>query len=259
MYELETYQALQAGDFELHYLPTVRLVDRRCVGAEALIRWKRDGAWVPPMEFIPNTERTPLAGLITYWVIDTVGVELKHWLSVHPGAHVSINIPPDVLGRGGIEYAMNKAGLHDVRQQIVFEVTERGVPDAQGLLALDHMAKGGMRIALDDVHLSGTNLALLSRCHFELLKIDQVARARAAAASAGADLAARAARNPCRDSGAGGGRGRRERAPACGADGSRHRDGPGPPVLRSAARSAVHRLLCRKRRARLTLLDQTSR
>jgi sensor c-di-GMP phosphodiesterase-like protein len=173
MYDLETYQALQAGDFELHYLPTVRLSDRRCVGAEALIRWKRDGAWVPPMEFIPDTERTPLAGLITYWVIDTVGAELKHWLQTHPGAHVSINIPPDVLGRGGIEYAMNKAGLRDVRNQIVFEVTERGVPDAQGLLALDHMAKVGMRIALDDVHLAGANLALLSRCHFELLKIDQ--------------------------------------------------------------------------------------
>jgi sensor c-di-GMP phosphodiesterase-like protein len=172
MYDLAIHQALQAGDFELHYLPTVRLVDRRCVGAEALIRWKRDGVWVPPMDFIPNTERTPLAGLITYWVIDTVGVELKPWLQMHPGAHVSINIPPDVLGRGGIEYAMNKAGLRDLRNQIVFEVTERGVPDAQGLMALDHMAKGGVRIALDDVHLAGANLALLSRCHFELLKID---------------------------------------------------------------------------------------
>jgi sensor c-di-GMP phosphodiesterase-like protein len=172
MYDLSIYDALQAGEFELHYLPTVRLVDGRCVGAEALIRWQRDGAWVPPMDFIPNTERTPLAGLITYWVIDTVAAEMKRWLEAHPAAHISINIPPDVLGRGGIEYAADKAGLRDVRQQIVLEVTERGVPDEQGLIALDHMARGGVRIALDDVRLNGANLALLSRCHFELIKLD---------------------------------------------------------------------------------------
>jgi sensor c-di-GMP phosphodiesterase-like protein len=172
MYDQAIYEALQAGEFELHYLPTVRLADGRCVGAEALIRWRRDGSWVPPMDFIPDTERTPLAGLITYWVIDTVAEQMKEWLESHPAAHISINIPPDVLGRGGIEYAGTKAGLREVRNQIVLEVTERGVPDAQGLMALDHMARGGVRIALDDVRLDGANLALLSRCHFELIKLD---------------------------------------------------------------------------------------
>ena len=129
---------------------------------------KRDGDWVPPMDFIPNTERTPLGGLIAYWVIDTVAVEMREWLEAHSAAHISINIPPDVLGRGGIEYQVTKAGLNDVRQQLVLEVTERGVPDEQGLKALDHMARGGVRIALDDVRLNGVNLALLSRCHFEI-------------------------------------------------------------------------------------------
>ena len=172
MYDSDIYNALQAGEFELHYLPTVRLADGRCVGAEALIRWQRNGAWVPPMDFIPDTERTPLAGLIAYWVIDTVAEQMKAWLEANPAAHVSINIPPDILGRGGIEYAANKSGLREVRSQLVLEVTERGVPDEQGLMALDHMARGGVRIALDDVRLNGANLALLSRCHFELLKLD---------------------------------------------------------------------------------------
>lgn len=173
MYDPAILSALRAGEFRLHYLPTVRLDDGRCVGAEALIRWRRDGAWVPPMDFVPDTERTPLAGLITYWVIDTVAAELKDWLRAHPAAHVSINVPPDVLGRGGLEYASAKSGLSEVRGQVVIEVTERGVPDEQGLLALDHMAREGVRVALDDVRLNGTNLALLSRCHFELIKLDR--------------------------------------------------------------------------------------
>lgn len=172
MYDQDVYKALQAGEFELHYLPTVRLSDGRCVGAEALIRWSRNGDWIPPMQFIPRTERTPLAGLLTYWVIDTVAAELKDWLAEHPVVHVSINIPPDVLGRGGIEYAATKSGLRELRHQLVLEVTERGVPDEQGLMALDHMAGGGVRVALDDVRLNGANLALLARCRFEMIKLD---------------------------------------------------------------------------------------
>lgn len=172
MYDPAIYTALQAGEFCLHYLPTMRLSDGRCAGAEALIRWRRNGAWVQPMDFMPNTERTPLAGLITYWVMDTVAAEMKAWLQAHPSAHISINVPPDVLGRGGLEYAAGKSGLGEVRGQLVLEVTERGVPDEQGLMALDQMARDGVRVALDDVRLNGANLALLSRCHFELIKID---------------------------------------------------------------------------------------
>lgn len=98
MYDPAIYKALQAGELSLHYLPTVRLEDGGCLGAEALIRWRRDGRWVKPLDFMP---------------------------------------------------------------------------DEQGLMALDHMARDGVRIALDDVRLNGANLALLSRCHFELIKLDQ--------------------------------------------------------------------------------------
>lgn len=172
MYDPQIYAALQDGEFELHYLPTMRLADRRCVGAEALIRWRRDGALVMPDEFIPRVERTGLVGLITYWVIDTLAVQMRDWLLAHPQAHLSINVPPDVLGRGGIEYVGARAGLADLREQIVLEVTERGVPDAQGVEALDHMARGGVRIALDDVRMDGANLALLARCRFHYIKLD---------------------------------------------------------------------------------------
>ena len=35
MYDMAIYNALREGEFEVHYLPTVRLADARCVGAEA--------------------------------------------------------------------------------------------------------------------------------------------------------------------------------------------------------------------------------
>src|SRR5262249_35765086 len=136
-------------------------------------RWKRpDGSVIDAHAFMPATDHTPLSGLITYWVIDTVAAELGAWLDAHPETLVSINIPPEVLGRGGLEYAANKSGLSTRARQIVLEITERGIPDQLGLQALNSVPGSGARVALDDMTLSGANLALLTRCHFDFVKID---------------------------------------------------------------------------------------
>ena len=137
MIELNAIQeGLAKGEFFLEYQPICSLKSNRCVGAEALSRWRRGPTVIPPGEFIPAIENTPLSGALTYWVIETVGRELGGWLRAHAGVHVSINVPPEILGRGGVAYAATKAGLMDVAHKIVLEVTERRVPDKLGLQAL---------------------------------------------------------------------------------------------------------------------------
>lgn len=165
--------AMDRGELFIEYLPTVMLSDQRCVGAEALVRWRRDGAVLQPCDFLPVIEQTPLSGTLTYWVIDTVATELSEWLGRHPDVQIGINVPPEILGRGGIEYAARRSGLRARADQIVLEITERGVPDQLGLEALNAMAERGVHIALDDVALSGVNLALLTRCSFSIVKIDR--------------------------------------------------------------------------------------
>jgi sensor c-di-GMP phosphodiesterase-like protein len=165
-------QALSAGEFFLLYQPIVALRDRRCVGAEALIRWRRDGTIIEAVDFMPQIESTPLSGTITYWVMDTVASELGPWLTANGDALIGINVPPEILGRGGIEYVASKSGLRALAKQVVLEITERGVPDQLGLDALNAVPTTGARVALDDTTLSGANLALLTRCHFDFVKID---------------------------------------------------------------------------------------
>jgi EAL domain-containing protein (putative c-di-GMP-specific phosphodiesterase class I) len=58
-------------------------------------------------------------------------------------------------------------------RQIIVEVTERGIPDQLGLDALNRIPATGARVALDDTTLSGANLALLTRCNFDFVKIDR--------------------------------------------------------------------------------------
>jgi sensor c-di-GMP phosphodiesterase-like protein len=167
--------ALEAHEFFLLYQPIVALRDGHCFGAEALIRWgRRDSGIVEPGAFIPMTDRTPLSGAITYWVIDTVAAQLGDWLEQNREAHISINVPPEILGRGGLEYAATKSGLRAHIKQLVLEITERGIPDQLGLDALNSIPSTGARVALDDTTLSGTNLALLTRCKFDFIKIDRL-------------------------------------------------------------------------------------
>jgi EAL domain-containing protein (putative c-di-GMP-specific phosphodiesterase class I) len=111
--------------------------------------------------------------MLTYWVLETVAKELGDWLRVHKEAHIGINVPPEILGRGGLEYAATKTGLSDMRNQIILEVTERGIPDQLGVATLEAAARSGVRIALDDVTLTGTHLAVLSRCTLDLIKTDR--------------------------------------------------------------------------------------
>ena len=165
---------LERGEFFLQYLPTISLASGKCVGAEALIRWRQSDRVVPPDEFIPLIETTPLAGLITYWVLDTVAAELGDWLRENPDLHIGINVPPEIIGRGGMEYAAKHSGLIKLASQVILEITERGIPDSMAVDAINQAVESGVRVALDDVTLlAGANLAVLVRCDLFYFKLDR--------------------------------------------------------------------------------------
>jgi sensor c-di-GMP phosphodiesterase-like protein len=174
MIDLEMIRVgLDRNEFFLEYLPIVSLEPERCVGAEALLRWQRSTGVVFPDDFVRLVENTPLSGLLTYWVIDRVAAEMGDWLRKHDGVEMHINVPPEILGRGGLEYAAQKSGLYDVRHKLVLEITERGVPDQLGLHAIDLAARQGVRVALDDVRIDPASVMVLSRCNAQIIKIDK--------------------------------------------------------------------------------------
>jgi sensor c-di-GMP phosphodiesterase-like protein len=164
---------LNNGEFFVEYQPILSLDGGNCVGAEVLSRWRRASGVVHPDDFIELAEDTPLSGRITYWVIETVALEMGAWLRANRGVHIAINVPPEILGRGGIEHAIMGAGLIDVLDRLVFEVTERGIPDAIGVAAINRGREAGMRFALDDFGVSDANLAVLSRLNVDIIKLSK--------------------------------------------------------------------------------------
>ncbi|RYF09418.1 MAG: GGDEF and EAL domain-containing protein, partial [Oxalobacteraceae bacterium] len=74
-------RALDSGEqLRLVYQPRIELATGRCIGAEALLRWRHpDLGDVSPAEFIPIIEQTSLARPTTQWVLDTAMDQLATW------------------------------------------------------------------------------------------------------------------------------------------------------------------------------------
>jgi sensor c-di-GMP phosphodiesterase-like protein len=173
MIDLETVKSgLLNHEFFLEYLPTVSLKDNRCVGCEALIRWRRGRRVIPPLEFIPVIESTLLSGTVTYWVIENIAQELGPWLREHDDVHISMNIPPGMLGHAGLISAIANSNLLDVIDQLVVEVTESGLPAKRNGVPLAR-APNSTRVALDDSALTAASLVTLSQSRIDIVKIDR--------------------------------------------------------------------------------------
>ncbi len=171
--------ALDAGDqLRLEYQPRIELTTGRCIGAEALLRWRHPRLGeVSPGEFIPIIEQTSLARPTTQWVLDAAMSQLADWSHKGRDIAVSVNISAanfsedDLIER--IQLGLLKRGLRSDRLEI--ELTESAImaqPD-RALAMLHELAAAGICLAIDDFGTGHSSLAYLQRLPARVVKIDQ--------------------------------------------------------------------------------------
>ncbi|MHA6719818.1 putative bifunctional diguanylate cyclase/phosphodiesterase [Sphingomonas sp. RS6] len=171
--------ALEASDqLSLVFQPRVELATGRCVGAEALLRWRHPlFGDVSPAEFVPIVEQTALARPTTQWVIQTALDQLARWRDAGFDLAMSINISaanlmePDLVER--IQLGLMARALRPDRLEI--EITESAMmenPDA-ALAMLRELADAGIPLAVDDFGTGHSSLAYLQKLPVQVVKIDQ--------------------------------------------------------------------------------------
>ena len=173
------YQALQRGEFVMHYQPQIELATGRIVGAEALIRWPQDdGSFIGPSEFIRVAEETGLIGTLGEWILRDACTQAARWHALgHVGIAVAVNLSPQQFLRPGFselaERVLDETGLP--AESLEIEITE-GVlmaKSAENVAALEALAALGIRLAIDDFGTGYSSLAYLQRFPVSVLKIDR--------------------------------------------------------------------------------------
>ncbi len=180
--EQELEVALERNEFQLYFQPIVRLSDKSVAGFEALIRWFKPGhGMVPPGEFIPIAESSPLINRIGLWILNAAFDSLVEMDDAAAGRSEPLFLNVNLSARQLIDPELLPALAKQARKlkgrhcRIKLEITESlmigNVVAVQAFIA--HCRELGLQIVLDDF---GTGYCSLSYLHlFEVhtMKLDR--------------------------------------------------------------------------------------
>jgi diguanylate cyclase (GGDEF)-like protein len=147
--------ALERKELVVLYQPIIHLRSGAPRGAEALVRRRLpDQALMPPAEFVPHVERTPLARELTFLVVADALEAAEHWADKGTPLGVSVNVPYRLLDDP--QFVEGLAGLlrhSTIRpRRLTLEVVPAG-PGAGSELDEEVIAELmalGVRLSLDD-------------------------------------------------------------------------------------------------------------
>ncbi|WP_082699710.1 EAL domain-containing protein [Novosphingobium barchaimii] len=176
-FRAELASAIRTREFTVHYQPIMNLATSTCIGAEALLRWRRaDGRWISPELFVPVAEHAGMMWDLTEQVIDLVGADLGPLLSRDRSLHIAINLSAEMFATDRILASLERLHkLHGIEPgQVWLEATERAFMDQAS--AGDTISKAhavGYRVAMDDFGTGYSSLGHLQQIDFDALKIDK--------------------------------------------------------------------------------------
>jgi len=152
--------------------------ESRLVGAEVLSRWRWEGEWVSPTEFVALAERTNLIIELDLQTIRRALEELAKWNEKEimlPS--LSINISALHLRQAefatSIQRMIEKSRVNP--SWVALEITENSLLDGSTNVSknLDGLAEMGVRISLDDFGTGYSSLSNITAFPITELKIDR--------------------------------------------------------------------------------------
>ena len=172
-------EGIQNEEFVLYYQPKVNLRTGSILGVEALMRWRHpDRGIVPPGEYLPQIENTPLGDELGNWVIMESVSHLSDWTRAGLALTVSINISAHHLQAPDFTSTLRRAlrAHPDVDPACLeLEILESSAlddVDAASNVLLE-CKQIGVKVALDDFGTGYSSLTYLRRLPISVIKIDQ--------------------------------------------------------------------------------------
>lgn len=170
--------ALANNEFNIWYQPKYNPETHRMIGAEALVRWiKNGGFYVSPGEFIPLFENNGLIKKFDHYIFRNVCMQLKEWLNegkkVVP---VSVNLSRVSLYYKDVvsifSHIAESVGID--KKLVPIEITETAAITNS---SIKNIAKAftdaGFILHMDDFGSGYSSLSTLNTMQFETWKLDK--------------------------------------------------------------------------------------
>ncbi|MCO5991990.1 putative bifunctional diguanylate cyclase/phosphodiesterase [Actinoallomurus rhizosphaericola] len=172
----ELQRALTEQRFTVEFQPVVELSTSRVTGVEALVRWWRDGEFVPPEEFIGTAEESGLMIPLGNWVLREACSQVARWRASGWDIGLSINLRPREIAAPrfveSVATALDDSGL--CPGMLTLEVEEEVLVDGgdELIARLSALRDLGVRLAIDDFGTGYASLAFLRQLPVDVIKID---------------------------------------------------------------------------------------
>ncbi|MBO4337642.1 MAG: EAL domain-containing protein [Lachnospiraceae bacterium] len=174
----EYKKAIRNGEFKVYYQPKVDIINNTLCGAEALVRWQRDGKVISPGLFIPLLENEGLITELDFYVFETVCNDIRLWKSqgIKP---VPISSNFSKVHLSDPEFANKVVSTADKwstdHDYLEVEMTESsGYQNIDALNEfIESMSETGIRVDMDDFGTGYSSLSLLGDVAMNTIKIDK--------------------------------------------------------------------------------------
>lgn len=172
-------EALENGEFKVYYQPKIYAQNEKIYGAEALVRWYRNGKIISPSTFIPLFEKNKFIIKLDIYIFEQVCKDLAQWkgkFGVIP--NVSINVSKEqFIDENFIDKYVEICGKYNLKpEQIDLEITESATIDqnVNMLNVLNKIKEKGFIISIDDFGTGYSSLSMLQNMPIDIIKIDKV-------------------------------------------------------------------------------------
>ncbi|MET0962634.1 MAG: EAL domain-containing protein [Noviherbaspirillum sp.] len=176
--EKELHQALERGEFELHYQPKVDIMSSRVAGLEALLRWRHPRlGMMAGADFLQQASDSGLLAPIGRWVVRAVCAQARAWQShtIMANLPIAINIALPQIDAELPGLMLDMLHEHGLPPRLLhLEITEsmlmRDLERASSMLR--QLSENGIAIAIDDFGSGYSSLSVLKSLPIDILKID---------------------------------------------------------------------------------------
>ncbi|MBF0152803.1 MAG: EAL domain-containing protein [Magnetococcales bacterium] len=168
---------LENDEFIFYYQPKISFMTGRIIGAESLIRWKKESVFIQPNDFIPLAEETGYITVITEKMLPKFMADITIDRRSFSGLSFSFNISSHDLKipsfRDQVESIFASGRFDD--KKIIFEMTETTLVDMslQSIQTMHDLHELGIKLSLDDFGTGYSSLEVLSTFPFSSLKLDK--------------------------------------------------------------------------------------